>query len=299
MTLPLLFRCATFLRHNASIVLALLLLLYCVLMQPRDMQRPAYRFQVTFDISQSMHVSDRAVRDKRVSRLAFAQESAAQLLRQLPCGSSVGWSIFTGRRVLSLTVPVEVCQHYEGLLKALEMIDGQMRWADASGIGKGLHQSIRAVHEMNDNTRVVFMTDGHEAPPLRAGSRGMPKSDDYPVSGVIVGIGGSVPARIPKLDERGRVSGYWSAEEVVQRSDDISPNSREELSSRRDVHLSKLSRLSGLYYVAPDSPQQLVTELLAARHALPQRVAVDLRWLPALLALLLLLWRFRPSWRRW
>jgi len=121
--------------------------------------------------------------------------------------------------VLSLIRPVEVCQHYAGLLTSLDYVDGNMRWANASGIGKGLHQSIRAADDIGQSTgqstAVIFMTDGQEAPPLRAGSRGMPKSDQYDVDGIIVGVGGTVAVRIPKVDDDGQVTGYWQAARIV------------------------------------------------------------------------------------
>jgi len=130
------------LHKNALIYLALLLLLVAVFIKPVVMQKPAYRFMLTFDISQSMGVADVVSSQRNISRLEFAKQASTELIEQMPCGSSVGFSIFTQRRVLPLTTPVEVCQHYAGLLASLEFISGNMRWANASGIGKGLHQSI-------------------------------------------------------------------------------------------------------------------------------------------------------------
>ncbi len=287
-----------FLLHNGTLLIALLLLVVCVFLPPREQQRPSYSFMVTFDISQSMNVPDSFIDGQAATRLEFAQRAAAQLLEGLPCGSRIGWSIFTGRRVLTLLVPTEVCEHYEGLLAALSMIGGQMRWGDASGIGKGLHQSMRAVDEMADGSHVVFMTDGHEAPPLRAGSRGMPATGNFQVDGIIAGIGGTTPARIPKLDASGEVAGYWTAEEVVQRQDENGATSSEELSSRRDAHLANLARLSQLHYLPADHPEQFVKQALSDTYSTPQTVSVDMRWIPASIALILLLWRFRPTFRR-
>ena len=170
-----------------------------------------------------------------------------------------------------------------------------MRWAEASGIGKGLHQSIRAAHSIGNSTRIIFMTDGHEAPPLRSGSRGMPNTDKYDVSGLIVGVGGTVPVRIPKVDSNGLVTGYWQSDEVVQRSDDTPGPSHEELSSRQDHHLSNLGRLARLTYLPLESPEQLTNAALKTSLSIEKKVPVDLRWIPALLALLLLCWRFLPG----
>lgn len=289
--------------RNILIPLALVLLLVAVFLPPQVMSRPAYSFQVTFDISQSMGVEDVLQNGASVSRLTAAKNAARQLVGILPCGSSIGWSIFTGRRVLSLITPVEVCQHYAGLLTSLDYVDGRMRWANASGIGKGLHQSIRAADEIHQssgqNTAIVFFTDGQEAPPLRMGSRGMPRSDKYKVEGLIIGVGGAVPVRIPKVDEHGQVTGYWQFDEVVQRTDDSAVQSHEELSSRRDKHLANLGRLSGLVYLPLQSSDALAKSVSQSRFADAQLVSVDLRWLPASIALLLLCFRFWPfRWRQ-
>ena len=283
---------------NTLVVLAALALLIAVFLKPVEVQKPTYKLMVTFDISQSMGVEDHFEGGANISRLNAAKKAAGELLEELPCGSSVGWSIFTGRRVLSLIKPEDVCQHYAGLLTSLNFIDGRMRWANASGVGKGLHQSIRAADEIDQATTVVFITDGHEAPPLRVGSRGMPKSDQYETDGVIVGVGGSVPVRIPKFDDDGNRTGYWLADEVVQRMDDASVQSHEELSRRQDEHLGNLARLSGLAYMTLDSTDALVNTIKQDRYAKSQLVSVELRWMPALVALLLLCFRFLPVLRR-
>ncbi len=279
---------------NNLIVLALVSLIVCVFMQPRVMNRPTYKFQVTFDISQSMKVRDLLIDGTEASRLTVAKQAARGLLQSLPCGSSIGWSVFTGRRVVALVTPAEVCEHYAGLLSSLGFIDSGMRWANASGIGKGLHQSIRAADAL-DETQIVFITDGQEAPPQRTGHRGMPSTDKYKINGLIVGVGGETPVRIPKtVDQAGRVTAYWQADEVVQKPDAAFGQSHEELSSRQDVHLRKLARLAELNYLPLESPDQLPEAAMVKALGLDKPVPVDLRWIPASLALLFICCRFLP-----
>ena len=280
---------------NILIFLALIALLVCVFLKPIVLSRPSYSFQVTFDISQSMRVEDQIINGRKSNRLSAAKDVALSLLHALPCGSSIGWSVFTERRVVSLITPVEVCEHYAALLSSLNYIDGNMRWANASGIGKGLHASIRATHGLGGATNVVFISDGQEAPPLRAGSRGMPRSDDYPVGGMIIGVGGTDPVRIPKtFGEDGQVTSYWQANEVVQRTVESFGQSQEELSKRQDVHLRKLGRLANLVYLPLESNNQLIDAALDGTMAHERDVPVDLRWIPASLALFFLCWRFLP-----
>jgi len=284
--------------RNNLILLAFISLLVCVFLKPGVMPRPVYNFQVTFDISQSMKVQDLFIGGKPASRLSVAKAAARDLLQESPCGSTVGWSVFTGRRVVALITPIEVCQHYAALLSSLNFIDSGMRWANSSGVGKGLHQSIRSADSMGNSTRIIFMTDGQEAPPLRSGHRGMPSTDRFEIDGVIAGVGGDSPVRIPKTtDADGRVTSYWQADEVVQRPDAAFGQSREELSSRQDAHLSKLGRLSNLQYLPLESADQLAAAALDSSLSDEKTVPVDLRWIPASLALFFLCCRFIPAGR--
>jgi len=245
---------------------------------------------VTFDLSQSMGVEDMIVGGVPSSRLEFARAAAASLLAELPCGSHIGWSAFTERRTLTLVTPLEVCAHYDALLSALELVDGRMRWGEASGVGKGLFQSLRAASELGDGTAVVFLTDGEETPPLGAGRSGLPKgADELGVDGLLAGVGGYRPAPIPRVDAEGRRVGWW-------RQSDITQGASGELLSRLDEpHLLELARLAGLGYARVAEPGGLFAALDGSGLARTDRVPSDFRWLPAALALLALGWRFRPG----
>ena len=282
-------------RRNVLVLLAMLALVVCVFMPLRVMPTPNYTFMVTFDISQSMNVRDVLLDGAPASRHAFARESARELLQALPCGSRLGWSIFTQRRVLPLVKPVEVCEHYAGLLTSLDLVDGRMRWANGSSVGRGLHQSIRSAHDIDGEITVLFLTDGHEAPPLRPDMPAMPSTDRYEVDGLIAGVGGDTLSRIPKLDDDGNITGYWQPDEVVQNWQEASGEGNEELSSRRDAHLRDLGQLSGLEYVALEKPGTLAAAARVPRFATVSEAPVDYRWIPASLALLLLAVRFLPT----
>ncbi len=279
---------------NLPLLLALLLLLSCVFITPFNMKRAVHDIQVIFDISQSMNVEDVLLRKKVVSRLVFSKQAAESLLRSLPCGSRVGWSVFSGRRTLTLITPIDVCLHYAGLLSSLAQIDGRMRWTEASSIGKGLHQGMRAAQAIGNNTTVVYISDGHEAPPLRQGQRGIPKTDRLDVNGLVVGVGGNRPVRIPKSDKFGNTVGYWQANEVVQQSVNSLVPSHEELSQLHADHLIKLAQLTKFAYVELSSVNSIADAVAKVGLSHMKGVPTDLRWLPASLALLLLCWRFLP-----
>ena len=280
--------------HNLPVLCALLLLLVSVSMSPLDIAQPVFDVQVTFDISQSMNVEDVVLDQSTTSRLTLAKAAARTLLLTLPCGSRVGWGVFSGHRVITLITPLEVCSHYAGLLASLEIIDGRMRWVEASKIGKGLHQGIRASQTLGDGINVVFISDGHEAPPLREGQPGMPAIKVANLNGLVVGVGGAAPAPIPKMDAEGRVTGFWQAEDVVQQSSLSTGHSREELSRLHADHLIRLAQLAKLTYVKLDSVHAIARAIEDVGFSNTKSVPFNIRWLPASLALLALCWRFIP-----
>jgi mxaL protein len=287
-------------RHNLPIAVAALLIAAAVGLPPLTLQRPTYQYLVAFDITQSMEVADQSLGGAEVSRIALARAAAREALHRLPCGSKIGWAVFADYRVMPLLLPVEVCSNYEGLLAALDQIDGRMRWANASNVGKGASWVVRTARTLDPNTRVVFFTDGQESPPLRAAGDTPPIQDITPgeVGGWLIGVGGDAPARIPRTDRDGNAVGYWEAADVVQRFGPGTPGTaHEHLSELREPHLQALGKLMGLGYQRLTTPESLSAALLDPALAQPEPVATDLRWVPALLALLMLALRFVPDWR--
>ncbi|RZS58771.1 MxaL protein [Sphaerotilus mobilis] len=293
---------ATMLRPQRAFVAATLLLAAAVWLPPLTLQRPTWRYLVTFDVTQSMDVPDQLLDGVPVSRLAMSRAAARLALARLPCGSQLGWSVFADYRVMLLMAPVEVCANHEGLLAALEAIDGRMRWANASKVGKGASWVVRTARAIDPQTRAVFLTDGHESPPLRSASETPPVQDLTPgeIGGWLIGVGGDLPQRIPRHDDDGRDLGFWAAEDVVQRFGPDTPGTaHEHLSELREPHLRALGDLLGLGYRRLSHPSDLADAMLDPALVTRAPVPTDLRWLPALLGLAVLVGRFVPEgWRR-
>ena len=91
-----------------------------------------------------------------------------------------------------------------------------MAWAARSEIAKGVHSGLGIAENLGPQTVLVFLTDGHEAPPLHPDLRPDFGREPGAVRGLLAGVGGSVPLPIPKLDPQGKNLGYWEAEDVMQ-----------------------------------------------------------------------------------
>ncbi len=175
-----------------------------------------FRHLVVFDITQSMNVGDATPSDDPSTRLEHAKAAVLEAATALPCGSEIGLGLFTGHRTFLMLAPVEVCASYADLSETVRAVDWRMAWAGRSEIAKGVHSGLAIAEELGPTTSLVFLTDGHEAPPLHAEFRPRYSGDPGTVRGLLAGVGGSTPMPIPKLDPRGQNLGYWEADDVMQ-----------------------------------------------------------------------------------
>lgn len=288
-----------------------LLLVTAAVLPPLPLSRDVVNHLLVFDITQSMYVTDQVQDGHPVSRLAFARAALARALEKLPCGSKIGLGIFASRRTLLLLAPTEVCNNRVELEQAIEQIDARMAWEEASVVVRGVYTATDVAFELPTHPSVIFMTDGQESPPRES----LPDFDRPVgrVKGVLVGVGGDTPQPIPRLDKQARQVGWWSAAAVVQKPTPagFAPN-QEHLSSLHENYLQALAQQTGLGYRRLERESTLEKVLLDPRLTRKLVVATDLRWIPALLAALLLVayhaqvpagwsdcWRkFTNRWRR-
>ena len=319
-----------------ALMIAALALAACFARPGWPSQRALFEHVIVLDVTQSMNVPDQWLDGRPVSRLAYAKHALQQALPELPCGSRVGWAIFTEYRSYLLFTPVEVCANRAELRSTLAAIDGRMAWSGNSEIAKGLHSAITISKALGGSSgaggtpSLVFVTDGQEAPPLDPRHR--PKFDDKvgEVAGLIVGVGELTASPIPKTDPLGHPIGFWSADEVAQVDprnqgrggsvesekmiDDTSGPAaaglgatpgREHLSSLREAYLRLLAADNGFGFHRLRGVTEFGAALQAQALARPVQVRADAR--PALVALALVLllapyaragWGQFSSWRR-
>lgn len=261
------------------------------------------------DITGSMNTRDMGNPRGSQDRLESAKTALVNLMQDLPCDSRLGLGVFTERISYLLFDPAEICANYDALEGAISDLDWRMAWAGDSYIALGLYSGIDIAQSLKSD--LLFLTDGHEAPPLPF--TGVPDFDGKPgaVKGLIVGVGGTEKTPIPKFDDEGRQAGVYSETDVPQDNRIGAPppdaemregyNPRnapfgampatgdEQLSSVKTAHLEDLARRTGLQYAELQHVNSLAPRLLSATE--PRLVPVDtnMSYVPALVALLLLL----------
>jgi mxaL protein len=277
--------------------IAFLLLLTAILLPPFNAPRTTYDYLVVFDITQSMNVEDYELGGVPVSRLTYMRAAVRRTLRELPCGSRIGWGVFAEYRTLVLLAPIEVCANYNDLLASLERIDGRMRWGNASQISKGLFWAMRGARDIGSHPRVLFLTDGQEAPPVDG--EGLQMFDDLKrgdIGGWLIGVGGYTPRPIPRTDADGRPIGFWHQDEVVQRDEQTSNRpgvaSHEHLSEVREPYLRKLAQEVGFEYLHLGTIDSIRAAMLHPGFAEQRRAPTDFAWVAAVAALITLIASF-------
>ena len=268
-----------------------------------------FRHLVVFDITQSMNVGDAVPGDETLTRLEHAKAAVLEAAAALPCGSELGLGLFTGHRTFLLLAPVEICASYPDVAETVRAVDWRMAWAARSEIAKGVNSGLGIAEALGPQTVLVFLTDGHEAPPLHPDLRPDFGREPGAVRGLLAGVGGPVPLPIPKLDPQGKNLGYWGAEDVMQvdelslgRGTSVSEgyagteagavqgriaSGTEHLSALREQYLRSLANRIELHYRRVTSADDLRTALRHADFANDLTSMTDLRpWLAGVAALL-------------
>jgi mxaL protein len=166
-----------------------------------------------------------------------------------------------------------------------------MTWERSSEIAKGLYKSLNLLTLIEKETRLVFFTDGHESPPIRPDVPPKFTGTVGDISGVVIGVGGDETVEIPKFDEAGNRLGVWNKDEVVQgySTSKTSPTyGIEHLSALREDYLQRIAEDVGLEYHRLLTVNGFVQQIEAKNMGIARHVVSDIRWVFALMALILL-----------
>jgi mxaL protein len=301
--------------RNALLLLAALALTVCAIIGFRIVHDERIPDAVAIvDITISMNTRDMGSPHGSEDRLTAARQALINMIPNLPCQSRLGLGVFTERLSFLLFEPIDVCSNYEALVGAISGLDWRMAWQGDSYIYKGLYSAIDLASSLKSN--LIFLTDGHEAPPLP--ESGLPPFEGKKgaVGGLIVGVGGSEKTPIPKYDDEGHQIGVYGPQDVLQANRfglpppgaelrpgynprnapfGAMPSGDEQLSSVKTTHLEDLAARTGLTYVELQHSGSLAEPFLAAGHARKVPVTINLAYVPALFALLLIVLAYAQS----
>lgn len=300
------------------VLLATVALTVLAMVLPRVMlTRNVYDLVAVVDITGSMNTRDMTLSGKPASRLDATKAALERLLAELPCQSRLGLGIFSERRSFLLFNPIEVCENFAPLETAIQNLDWRMAWEGDSMVAKGLYSAIDFVATLKAD--LLFATDGHEAPPLpRYGGLPEFEGEAGKVKGLVLGIGGKDKVPMPKFDDDGNEIGVYGPMDVPQENhsgppppdaeqrpgyhpkwapfgSDV-PQGEEHLTSVKGEHLAALSAKVGFAHADLVDAPNLLQEIASNAHTRPVEVAVDIRPVPASIALALLVGLYAAPW---
>lgn len=302
----------TQLKHRREVVLlasAMALLLIALLRPSVPIQRDIHTYLLVVDITQSMNAEDMRLGGKKTSRMAYTRHLLHDTIASMPCGNRVGIALFAGVVVSTVFHPVEICGNFDAIQDMVEHIEWRQAWHGNSRLGFGMLSASAALKALPEPARVVFFTDGEEAPMLHAFNRADLSNWQGGSGWLLVGIGSDTPTPIPKMDETNKVIGYWSEttyqlepgiaqvsdETRGKRDDGVATQDYERyLSVLDEKYLVSLAKEIKARYVRGDSVQSVTRAVLAQPPARRDRAPMSIDWLLALLAGTLLVGAYLP-----
>lgn len=297
-------------RRDVAFLSAALLLLTIALFRPTaPVQRDIHTYLLVVDITQSMNAEDMRIAGKKTSRIAYTRRLLHDAIASMPCGTRVGVALFAGVVVSTIFHPVEVCASFDAIQDTVEHIEWRQAWHGNSRLGFGMLSASAALKALPEPARVVFFTDGEEAPLLHAFNRADLSNWQGGSGWLLVGIGGDEPTPVPKMDENNKIIGYWSEntyqlepgiaqvsdETRGRRDDSVATQDYERyLSVLDEKYLQTLAKEIKARYIRGNSSPAVIAALKEQPPARRGWAPMEVNWLLAALAALLLLAAYVP-----
>lgn len=294
------------LRHREfSLLLFVLVLLLLTLLRPTiNLPQDRHNLLIVVDISQSMNAMDMTLEGKPVSRIVYTRKLLHDVVSSMPCGTRVALSFFAGVSTVLQYKPIEVCENYNAIQDNIAHLEWRMAWSGNSRLRQGAQSIASLALSLREPMKVLFLTDGEEAPRLNALNTldltGFQGGKDW----LVIGIGSARGAPIPKYDENNKLLGYWSSESfdvqqgglrIAQETFRVDKDSIATLDSLRHIsrldetYLKNYSQEIGGAYVRGDNVFDVIAAISSMPPARRDLVPIHLdRWLATLAGTMIL-----------
>ena len=203
------------LSDKTELVIMLLTVALCLLAinNPTiQFKKPITSYMLLVDVSQSMNAEDLLVNDSPITRIDFTKLLLKQIINKSDCGSFFSINIFVADNVANIVEPVEKCKNYDELMDTINKLEWRMAWKGNSRITFGIKSAAKMQDSLNFPSKILFFTDGDEAPKVNAINR--VNLDDFNLGEelIFVGVGGDVPVPVKRYNSRNMYVGYWGSD---------------------------------------------------------------------------------------
>jgi mxaL protein len=203
------------LSYKAELTIMILSVFLCLL----AMYNPTLQFKKSItsymllvDVSQSMNAEDLVVNDKPITRIDYTKLLLKRIIDKSDCGSFFSINIFVADNVANIIEPVEKCNNYDELMDTINKLEWRMAWKGNSRITFGIKSAAKMQDSLNFPSKILFFTDGDEAPKVNAINR--VNLDDFNLGEelIFVGVGGDKPVPVKRYNSRNMYVGYWGSD---------------------------------------------------------------------------------------
>ena len=193
-------------------ILALLLCLLAIYNPTLQFKKSITSYMLLVDVSQSMNAEDLVVEDSPITRINYTKILLKQIIDKSDCGSFFSINIFVADNVANIIEPVEKCNNYDELMDTINKLEWRMAWKGNSRITFGIKSAAKMQDSLNFPSKILFFTDGDEAPKVNAINR--VNLDDFNLGEelIFVGVGGDTPVPVKRYNSRNMYVGYWGSD---------------------------------------------------------------------------------------
>ena len=201
-----------FILRRKELILLLLSIFLCLIAIYNPIlkiKKPITSFMFLVDVSQSMNAEDLLYKDNKISRIEYTKILLKNIINSSDCGSFFSINIFAADNVASIIEPVEKCQNYDELIDTVEKLEWRMAWKGNSRITFGIKSAAKMQDSLNFPSKILFFTDGDEAPKVNAINR--VNLDNFNLGNeiIFIGIGGAQDVPVPRYNSRNKLIGFW------------------------------------------------------------------------------------------
>jgi len=293
---------------NISFLCLSIIFLILGLINPKvNIERDIHNYIFVVDISQSMLTKDMSIDGQKVSRLDYSKKLLQGIMDQLPCKTNVSIGMFAGVSVAATYTPINICDNYSAINSTIQHLDWRSVWSGNSRIREGLSNLARLIRSFPQSARVVFLTDGEEAPRLHTFNTRDLSQFQGETDWLMVGIGSEEGSAIPKYDSENQLIGFWSVDSfalqpgiaqisqsnIGARNDSIAfSESDRYISKLNEKYLIEITSMIKGQYVKGDSVNSVVSKMNMIPPSWRDKSELPLRNLFVTLSLIFFLLRF-------
>ena len=293
---------------NISFLCLSIVFLILGLINPKlSVERDIHNYIFVVDISQSMLTKDMSIEGQKVSRLDYSKKLLQGIMDQLPCKTNVSVGMFAGVSVAATYTPINICDNYSAINSTIQHLDWRSVWSGNSRIREGLSNLARLIRSFPQSARVVFLTDGEEAPRLHTFNTRDLSQFQGETDWLMVGIGSEEGSAIPKYDSENQLIGFWSIDSfalqpgiaqisesnIGARNDSIAfSESDRYISKLNEKYLIEITSMIKGQYVKGDSVNSVVSKMNMIPPSWRDNSELPLRNLFVTLSLIFFLLRF-------